>query len=78
MGLDPGIDHMLAMQVFEDVKDAGGVITSYHSYCGGLPAPEHANNSLRYKFNWSPRGVLFNTLGTAKYLKQGKVSKEIK
>ena len=64
---------MLAMQVFDDIKDQGGIITSYLSYCGGLPAPENANNSLRYKFNWSPRAVLLNTISTAKYLKSGKV-----
>lgn len=73
VGVDPGIDHMLAMQVFDDVREAGGVIKSYISYCGGLPAPEHANNSLRYKFNWSPRAVLLNTISSAKYLKNGKV-----
>ncbi len=73
VGVDPGIDHMLAMQVFDEVKEAGGVIESYYSYCGGLPAPEHANNSLRYKFNWSPRAVLLNTISTAKYLKAGKI-----
>lgn len=72
VGLDPGIDHMLAMQIFDDVREAGGTINKYHSYCGGLPAPENANNSLRYKFNWSPRAVLLNTISTAKYLKAGK------
>ena len=73
VGVDPGIDHMLAMQIFDDVKEAGGTINSYISYCGGLPAPEHANNSLRYKFNWSPRAVLLNTISQAKYMKNGKV-----
>lgn len=73
VGLDPGIDHMLAMQAFDDVKEAGGVVNSYRSYCGGLPAPEAASNALRYKFTWSPRGVLFNTIGTAKYLQSGKI-----
>jgi alpha-aminoadipic semialdehyde synthase len=74
VGVDPGIDHMLAMQVFDEVKDAGGTITAYHSYCGGLPAPENANNALRYKFNWSPRAVLLNTISSSKYLKAGKVT----
>ncbi len=73
VGVDPGIDHMLAMQAFDEVRDDGGVINFYHSYCGGLPAPENANNSLRYKFNWSPRAVLLNTISTAKYLKSGKI-----
>lgn len=73
VGLDPGIDHMLAMQIFDEVREAGGIIESYNSYCGGLPAPESANNSLRYKFNWSPRAVLLNTISNAKFLKSGKV-----
>jgi alpha-aminoadipic semialdehyde synthase len=63
---------MLAMEVFDNIREAGGIIDSYHSYCGGLPAPENANNSLRYKFNWSPRAVLLNTISNAKYLRGGK------
>lgn len=50
VGLDPGIDHMLAMELFETIHDEGGRIDSYVSYCGGLPAPEYADNPLRYKF----------------------------
>lgn len=50
IGLDPGIDHMLAMELFETIHDEGGRIDSYVSYCGGLPAPEYADNPLRYKF----------------------------
>lgn len=73
VGVDPGIDHMLAMQIFDEIKESGGTIKSYKSYCGGLPAPECADNSLRYKFNWSPKAVLLNTVSTAKYLKGGKV-----
>ena len=71
--MDPGIDHMLAMQIFDEIKEQGGTIQSFHSYCGGLPAPECANNSLRYKFSWSPRAVLLNTISPGKYLKKGKV-----
>ena len=48
VGLDPGIDHMLAMECFDEVKRAGGHITSYVSYCGGLPAPEHSDSPLRW------------------------------
>ncbi|RNA45143.1 alpha-aminoadipic semialdehyde mitochondrial [Brachionus plicatilis] len=73
VGLDPGIDHMLAMQCFDEIKEYGGVVEKFHSYCGGLPAPESANNSLRYKFNWSPRAVLLNTISGARYLKNGKI-----
>lgn len=74
VGVDPGIDHMLACQVFDEIKEAGGAIKSYHSFCGGLPAPECANNSLRYKFSWNPKSVLINTISSARYLKNGKVN----
>lgn len=73
VGVDPGIDHMLAMQCFDEVRRAGGKITSYVSYCGGIPAPEHSATPLLYKFSWYPKGVLMNVMSTAKYLKDGKV-----
>ncbi|XP_056000894.1 alpha-aminoadipic semialdehyde synthase, mitochondrial-like isoform X3 [Ostrea edulis] len=68
MGVDPGIDHMLAMECFDEVKHAGGKISSFVSWCGGLPAPEHSNSPIRYKFSWFPRGVLMNCMNGAKYL----------
>lgn len=73
VGLDPGIDHLYALECFEEVHRGGGKIESFVSFCGGLPAPEFSDNPLRYKFSWSPRGVLLNTLSGAKYLEQGKV-----
>jgi len=68
VGLDPGIDHLLAMEAFDEIHTNGGKVESFISFCGGLPAPECSDNPLRYKFSWSPRGVLLNTLGSAKYL----------
>ncbi|KAK0173191.1 hypothetical protein PV328_006427 [Microctonus aethiopoides] len=73
MGLDPGLDHLLALECFDDVKQAGGKIESFISWCGGLPAPECSYNPLRYKFSWSPRGALINTLSPAKYYHNGQV-----
>ena len=73
MGLDPGMDHLSAMRVIHEVQDAGGKITSFSSVCGGLPAPEAANNPLAYKFSWSPRGVLTAAGNSARYLKDGEV-----
>ncbi|XP_055542095.1 alpha-aminoadipic semialdehyde synthase, mitochondrial [Wyeomyia smithii] len=73
VGLDPGIDHLLALECFQEVQEKGGTIESFVSFCGGLPAPEHSDNPLRYKFSWSPRGVLLNTLSAAKYLSKGQV-----
>lgn len=61
------------MECFDEIRQGGGRVESFVSYCGGLPAPESSDNPLRYKFSWSPRGVLLNTLGIAKYLKEGEV-----
>ncbi|CAB1323475.1 unnamed protein product [Coregonus sp. 'balchen'] len=73
MGLDPGIDHMLAMECIDQAKADGCTIESYSSFCGGLPAPECSDNPLRYKFSWSPYGVLLNTISPAIFLKDNKV-----
>jgi alpha-aminoadipic semialdehyde synthase len=48
VGLDPGLDHLLALECFNEVKQAGGKVESFVSYCGGLPAPEFSDNPLRY------------------------------
>ena len=47
VGVDPGIDHLLAIQCFDEVKEHGGKVNSYISWCGGLPAPEFSDNPLR-------------------------------
>lgn len=72
IGLDPGIDHMEAMRIIDDVHANGGKIASFYSYCGGLPAPEANTNPFGYKFSWSPRGVLLAMKNPARYLKDGK------
>ncbi len=71
VGLDPGIDHMSAMQIIDRVQRAGGQVTGFESYCGGLPAPEANDNPLGYKFSWSPRGVLMAARNAAHYLRDG-------
>lgn len=73
VGLDPGIDHLLALEAMQEIRALGGKITSFESFCGGLPAPEFSDNPLRYKFSWSPRGALLNTLSPAKYLQNGDI-----
>ncbi|MCJ1304949.1 Saccharopine dehydrogenase [NADP(+), L-glutamate-forming] [Hypocenomyce scalaris] len=73
IGLDPGIDHLYAVKTIEEVHKEGGKITSFLSYCGGLPAPEASDNPLGYKFSWSSRGVLLALTNTAKYYKDGKI-----
>jgi saccharopine dehydrogenase (NADP+, L-glutamate forming) len=72
IGLDPGIDHMSAMKIIHDVQKAGGNVTRFMSYCGGLPAPEANDNPLGYKFSWSPKGVVMAGRNDARYLKDGK------
>ncbi|RHZ56842.1 hypothetical protein Glove_396g110 [Diversispora epigaea] len=73
IGLDPGIDHLYAVKMIDNVHSAGGKIKSFISYCGGLPAPEASNNPLGYKFSWSSRGVLLALLNSAKYYQDGQV-----
>ena len=70
IGVDPGIDHMTAMRVIHKAQAAGGEITGFTSWCGGLPAPEANTNPLGYKFSWSPRGVLLASKNPAHYLRE--------
>jgi saccharopine dehydrogenase-like NADP-dependent oxidoreductase len=71
-GLDPGIDHMSAIQVIDKIRDAGGKLISFESFTGGLIAPEtDPENPWRYKFTWNPRNVVMAGQGTAKYLHDG-------
>lgn len=73
LGLDPGIDHMSAMQRINDIKEKGGKITLFNSYTGGLVAPESDDNPWHYKFSWNPRNVVLAGQGTAQFLEQGKL-----
>ncbi|PWT72997.1 MAG: saccharopine dehydrogenase [Bacteroidetes bacterium] len=58
MGLDPGIDHMSAMQLIDRIKKEGGRISEFKSHTGGLVAPENDNNPWHYKISWNPRNVV--------------------
>lgn len=73
IGADPGIDHMSAMKIIHRVQKNGGEITSFTSYCGGLPAPEANTNPLGYKFSWSPRGVLTASKNAARFCQDGQL-----
>ena len=70
-GLDPGIDHASAMKLIDEIQDAGGELTSFKSYCGGLVAPEYNNNPWGYKFSWNPRNVVLAGQGTAQFIDHG-------
>ncbi|CAO1636066.1 unnamed protein product [Sympodiomycopsis kandeliae] len=67
IGLDPGLDHLYAVKAIDEIHKKGGQIKSFLSYCGGLPAPEAADNPLGYKFSWSSRGVLLALRNNASF-----------
>lgn len=72
IGLDPGIDHMSAMQVIDKIKDAGGKMLLFESFCGGIVAPESDTNLWNYKFTWNPRNVvLAGQGGAAMFIQEG-------
>jgi len=72
IGVDPGIDHMSAMQVLDRIRDKGGKILLFESFTGGLVAPESDNNLWNYKFTWNPRNVVVaGQGGAAKFLQEG-------
>jgi saccharopine dehydrogenase-like NADP-dependent oxidoreductase len=73
VGVDPGLDHMSAMQIIDAVRAEGGRIDSFFSYCGGLPALESNNNPLGYKFSWSPEGAMLAATNDGRYMEHGKV-----
>ncbi|OMO86412.1 Saccharopine dehydrogenase / Homospermidine synthase [Corchorus olitorius] len=72
MGLDPGIDHMMAMKMINQGHLRKGKIKSFTSYCGGLPSPAAANNPLAYKFSWNPAGAIRTGRNPATYKSQNK------
>lgn len=72
IGLDPGIDHMSAMKVIDEIREKGGNMLLFESFCGGLVAPEYDNNLWNYKFTWAPRNVvLAGQGGAAKFIQEG-------
>ncbi len=72
MGLDPGIDHMSAMKILDEIEESGGCVKGFESFTGGLIAPESDNNPWNYKFTWNPRNVvLAGQGGAAKFIQEG-------
>jgi saccharopine dehydrogenase (NAD+, L-glutamate forming) len=72
IGVDPGIDHMSAMQVIDNIRDKGGKLMLFESFTGGLIAPESDDNLWNYKFTWNPRNVvLAGQGGAAEFLQEG-------
>src|SRR5690348_10438777 len=73
MGLDPGIDHMSAMKILNEIKSIGGTVTSFKSHCGGLMAPGYDDNPWHYKISWNPVNVVAAGSSGAFYKKDGEI-----
>lgn len=73
LGLDPGIDHMSAMQRLRQIKTNGGRITGFYSSTGGLVAPASDDNPWHYKFSWNPRNVVLAGQSMAQFKEQGRL-----
>ncbi len=72
IGLDPGIDHMSALQIIDGIRAKGGKMLLFESFTGGLVAPDSDNNLWNYKFTWNPRNVvLAGQGGAAKFIQEG-------
>lgn len=74
LGLDPGIDHLSAMEVIDELRSNGATLTGFESYTGGLVAPESDDNPWHYKFTWNPRNVvLAGQGGSATFKENGRI-----
>jgi saccharopine dehydrogenase-like NADP-dependent oxidoreductase len=72
IGLDPGLDHMSAMQIIDRIRENDAKMLLFESFCGGLVAPESDNNLWNYKFTWNPRNVvLAGQGGAAMFIQEG-------
>ncbi|MEM9391176.1 MAG: saccharopine dehydrogenase C-terminal domain-containing protein, partial [Bacteroidota bacterium] len=72
-GLDPGIDHMSAMQVIDKIRTDGNELTAFETFTGGLLAPDETDrNPWEYKFTWNPRNVVLAGQGIVKFIQEGK------
>jgi saccharopine dehydrogenase-like NADP-dependent oxidoreductase len=73
IGLDPGIDHMSAAQLVHRLREKNGIIRTFQSYGGGLPAPDTIDNPMKYVISWNPRNVVMAGENGAQYLEDGKI-----
>lgn len=72
IGVDPGIDHLSAMRVIDNIRNEGGRLEAFETFTGGLIAPESDDNPWNYKFTWNPRNVVLAGQGTVKFIQNGK------
>ncbi len=73
MGLDPGIDHMSAMKIIQDIRDRSGYITSFVSYGSGLPEPNIETNPLKYCITWNARNISMAGEAGAQYMEESQI-----
>ncbi len=71
IGLDPGIDHLSAMQIIDKTHEKGEKVEAFVSWCGGIPAPDDNDNPLGYKFSWNPKGAIMVLLNQADFVRAG-------
>lgn len=72
IGVDPGIDHLSAMRVIDQIRNSGGQLEAFETFTGGLVAPESDNNPWNYKFTWNPRNVVLAGQGVCKFIQNGR------
>ena len=72
IGVDPGIDHLSAMRLIDEIRENGGELEAFETFTGGLVAPESDNNPWNYKFTWNPRNVVLAGQGTVKFIQNRK------
>jgi len=71
-GLDPGLDHMSAMQVIDRIHDKGGKISLFRSWCGGQICEQTDDNPWHYKFTWNPRNLVVSGQNMVKFIDSGR------
>ncbi len=73
IGVDPGLDHLSALNEIDQIKQKGAKLTRFETFTGGLLSPESDNNPLNYKFTWNPKYVVIaGSSGAVKFLQEGK------
>ncbi|MGJ3239107.1 MAG: saccharopine dehydrogenase C-terminal domain-containing protein [Anaerolineae bacterium] len=73
VGVDPGLDHMSAMKLIDELHAEGKTITAFTSYCGGVPYSTTQGNPLNFKASWSPLGILSAVNRPARFIEGAQV-----
>lgn len=72
MGVDPGIDHMSAMEMVDGIRADGAALHAFETFTGGLVAPGSDNNPWHYKLTWNPRNVVLAGQGGVRFKHNGR------